>query len=98
VLVSENQFDGVYNLGMSEAYDFNTASEVLNDEFGTDIEIEYIENPIPDSVYVHVTCTDYSKVQADTGWKPQISFEGESIGCVDGSIVILFNRRVMYRS
>jgi len=48
---------------------------MLNDELGTDIEAEYIENPIPDSVYVHDTCADYSKILAETGWEPQISFE-----------------------
>jgi len=75
VLAGEEQLDGVYNLGTSESYDFNTVVEMLNDELGTEIEPEYIENPIPDSVYVHDTCADYSKMKADTGWEPQISFD-----------------------
>jgi UDP-glucose 4-epimerase len=75
VLAGEEQLDGVYNLGTGDAYDFNTLVEMLNDELGTDIEAEYIENPIPDSVYVHDTCADYSKMKAKTGWEPQISFE-----------------------
>jgi UDP-glucose 4-epimerase len=65
VLAGENQFDGVYNLGTSEAYDFNTVGEMLNDELGTDIEAEYIKNLTPDSVYVHNTCADYSKMKAE---------------------------------
>lgn len=68
VLAGEHQLDGVYNLGTGEAYDFNTVVDMLNDELGTGIEPEYIENPIPDSVYVHDTCADYSKMKAETGW------------------------------
>ena len=75
VLAAENQLTGVYNLGTSEAYNFNTVVDMLNDELGTDVEAEYIENPIPESVYVHDTCADYSKMQAETGWEPEISFE-----------------------
>jgi UDP-glucose 4-epimerase len=75
VLAGEHELDGIYNLGPSEAYSFNTLVEMLNDELGTDIEPEYVENPIPDSVYVHDTCADYSKMEAETGWEPEISFE-----------------------
>lgn len=75
VLAGENELDGIYNLGTSEAYSFNTLVEILNDELGTDIDPEYIENPIPESVYVHDTCADYSKMEAETGWEPDISFE-----------------------
>lgn len=75
VLAAENQLTGVYNLGTSEAYNFNTVVDMLNDELGTDVEAEYIENPIPESVYVHDTCADYSNMQAETGWEPEISFE-----------------------
>jgi UDP-glucose 4-epimerase len=81
VLAGEHQLNGVYNLGTGTAYDFNTVVEKLNDELGTGIEPEYIENPIPESVYVHDTCADYSKMNAETGWEPQISFE-EGIGRV----------------
>jgi UDP-glucose 4-epimerase len=48
---------------------------MLNDELGTDIEPEYVENPIPESVYVHDTCADYTKMHEATGWEPEISFE-----------------------
>ena len=74
VLAGEHELDGIYNLGTSEAYSFNTLVEMLNDELGTDIEPEYVENPIPESVYVHDTCADYSKIQVATGWEPEISF------------------------
>ncbi len=72
---ADHQLNGVYNLGTGEAYDFNTVVEMLNDELGTDIDPEYVENPIPDDVYVHDTCADFSKMQEATGWEPEIEFK-----------------------
>jgi len=46
---------------------------MLNEELGTDIEPTYVENPIPESVYVHDTYADITKLNAETGWEPQIS-------------------------
>ena len=74
-LAAEKRLDGRYNLGTGESYDFNTVVEMINDELGTDVEPEYVENPIPESVYVHDTCADCSKIREETGWEPQISFE-----------------------
>ncbi|QRV15804.1 NAD-dependent epimerase/dehydratase family protein [Haloterrigena salifodinae] len=74
-LAAEHELTGVYNLGTGEAYSFNELVEMLNDELGTDIDPEYVENPIPDSVYVHDTCADSSKMREETGWEPQISLE-----------------------
>ena len=75
VLAAEHELNGVYNLGTGEAYNFNTVVEMLNDELGTDIEPEYVENPIPEDVYVHDTCADFSRMHEATGWEPEISFE-----------------------
>jgi UDP-glucose 4-epimerase len=75
VLAAEHQLTGVYNLGTGEAYSFNTVVEMLNDELGTDVDPAYVENPIPEDVYVHDTCADPSKMYDETGWEPQISFE-----------------------
>ncbi|OYR67232.1 NAD-dependent epimerase/dehydratase family protein [Halorubrum ezzemoulense] len=75
VLAAEHDLDGVYNLGTGEAYDFNTVVDLLNDELGTDVAPEYVENPIPEDVYVHDTCADPSKMREATGWEPQIDFE-----------------------
>ncbi|MFC7077163.1 NAD-dependent epimerase/dehydratase family protein [Haloarcula halophila] len=72
---ADHELNGVYNLGTGEAYDFLTVVEMLNDELGTDIDPEFVENPIPEDVYVHDTCGDYSKINEATGWEPQISFE-----------------------
>lgn len=73
-LAAEHQLTGVYNLGTGEAYDFNTVVELINEELGTTLEPEFIDNPISDDVYVHDTCADASKIQAATGWEPQIGF------------------------
>jgi UDP-glucose 4-epimerase len=75
VLAAEHELTGVYNLGTSESYDFNTVVALLNDELGTDVEPEYVENPIPEDVYVHDTCADFSKMHEVTGWEPDIPFE-----------------------
>jgi UDP-glucose 4-epimerase len=74
-LAADHRLNGIYNLGTGEAYDFNTVVEMINDELGTDVEPEYVENPIPDDVYVHDTCADYEKMHEATGWEPEISFE-----------------------
>ncbi|QLD88750.1 NAD-dependent epimerase/dehydratase family protein [Natronomonas salina] len=74
-LAADHDLDGVYNLGTGESYDFLTVVDMLNDELGTDIDPEFVENPIPEDVYVHDTCADASKMRAETGWEPQIDFE-----------------------
>ncbi|MDR9381605.1 MAG: NAD-dependent epimerase/dehydratase family protein [Natronomonas sp.] len=74
-LAAEHRLDGVYNVGTGERYSFNEVVDLLNAELGTNVEAEYVENPIPESVYVHDTCADYSKLNAATGWEPAIDFE-----------------------
>ncbi|MCU4743563.1 NAD-dependent epimerase/dehydratase family protein [Halobacteria archaeon AArc-m2/3/4] len=72
-LAADHELTGVYNLGTGDAYSFNELVDLLNDELGTDIDPEYVENPIPDDVYVHDTCADSSKIREQAGWEPQIS-------------------------
>jgi len=67
--------DGVYNLGTGEAYSFNTVVDRINDVLDTNVEPAYVENPIPEGVYVSHTCADYSKIRDATGWEPRIDFE-----------------------
>ncbi|GGL36249.1 GDP-mannose 4,6-dehydratase [Halarchaeum grantii] len=74
-LAADEQLDGIYNLGTGESYTFNALVDMLNTELGTDIEPEYVENPIPEDVYVHDTMADNTKMRDATGWEPQISFE-----------------------
>ena len=47
--------------------------EMINDELGTDIDPEYVENPLP--VYVHDTMADATKLHEATGWEPEVGFE-----------------------
>ena len=75
VQAAEHELAGIYNVGTGQSYSFNTVVELLNDELDTDVTPEYVENPIPESVYVHDTCADFSKLHAATGWEPAISFE-----------------------
>ena len=74
-LAAENELTGVYNLGTGESYDFDTVVEFINRELGTDVEPVYVENPIPDDVYVHDTKADVTKFTDETGWEPEVSFE-----------------------
>ncbi|SDM95572.1 UDP-glucose 4-epimerase [Halogranum gelatinilyticum] len=75
VAAAENELNGVYNLGTGESYDLNTLVEKLNDELGTSIDPEYVENPIPEDIYVHDTMADTTKMAAATGWEPSVSFK-----------------------
>jgi UDP-glucose 4-epimerase len=75
VLAADHELDGVYNLGTGERYSFNAVVDLINDELDTDVEPEYVENPIPEGVYVHDTCADCSKMQEETGWQPETTCE-----------------------
>ncbi|RLM88112.1 NAD-dependent epimerase/dehydratase family protein [Halobellus sp. Atlit-38R] len=72
-LAAEHELQGVYNLGTGESYTFDTMIGMINDELGTDVDPEYVENPL--DVYVHDTMADSTKMREATGWEPQISFE-----------------------
>ncbi len=73
-IAARQQLDGIYNLGTGERYTFNTVVDLLNEELETDIQPKYIENPIPDSVYVQDTCADATKMTNETGWEPTVAF------------------------
>ena len=75
VLAADHELDGIYNVGTGERYSFNTVVELINEELGTTVEPEYVENPIPEDVYVHDTRADSSKLTAETGWEPEIEFK-----------------------
>jgi UDP-glucose 4-epimerase len=72
-LAADHELDGIYNIGTGESYDFNTMVEMINDELGTDINPEYIENPL--DAYVHDTMADATKLREATGWEPEVGFE-----------------------
>lgn len=74
-LAADHRLQGIYNLGTGESYTANTVVEMLNDELGTDIEPEYVENPIDEDMFVHDTMADPTKMREATGWEPEIDFE-----------------------
>mgnify|MGYP002762340494 FL=1 len=79
-LAADNRLQGIYNLGTGESYTFNTMIGLINDELGTDIDPEYVENPL--EVYVHDTMADATKMREATGWEPEIGFrEGVARVC-----------------
>ncbi len=75
IAVAEHRLSGVYNLGTGRTVSFNELVEMLTTELAVDVEPQYIENPIPDSVYVHDTVADCSKLIETTGWEPTVSLE-----------------------
>ena len=74
-MAAEKRLDGVYNLGTGESYSFNTVVEMLNEELETNIEPEYVENPIPEDIYLHDMMMDILKTKGATRWVPEIGFE-----------------------
>jgi UDP-glucose 4-epimerase len=82
VRAAEERLSGPYNVGTGESYDFDTVVDMINDELGTDVAPKYVDNPIPEDVYVHDTLADASKLREATGWEPQVDFsEGVSRVC-----------------
>jgi len=74
-LAATHQLSGIYNLGTGERYSFNTVVALINEALETDIDPVYVDNPIPEDVYVHDTCADPSKFSNATGWEPRIAFD-----------------------
>ncbi len=62
-----------YNLGTGKETSFNKVVDELNEELGTDIEAENVDNPIKN--YVRRTRADISKARKDLGYEPEYSFE-----------------------
>lgn len=73
-LAAEEELSGIYNVGTGESYSFNRVVSEINDRLGTEVPAEYVDNPIPEDVYVHDTCADYEKFHEATGWRPVIDF------------------------
>lgn len=82
IAAADNHLDGIYNVGTGEQFSFDYIVDLINEELGKDIEPEYIENPIPERVYVHDTLADISKICAETDWEPQVNIrEGIRMVC-----------------
>ena len=73
-MAADNQLNGCFNLGTGRRTSLNELVELLNDEFGRNVEPTYGENQMGDA-YVHHSCADYSKIHEETGWEPRIDLE-----------------------
>ena len=65
---------GVYNVGTGIGTNFNEVVRVLNKVLGTNLEIEYIDNPY-DSTYQNNTQADTNKAEKWLGFTVKYSFE-----------------------
>lgn len=74
-MAAKHELDGIYNIGTGRRVSFNELVKMLNEELGTDIKPEYVENPIPDDIYIRDTCADSTKFTNATGWNPEIPLE-----------------------
>jgi UDP-glucose 4-epimerase len=74
-LAAKHELSGVYNLGTGKSHDSNTVIKRINETLGTEVEPEYVTNPIPESAYVHDTCSESAKIRKETGWRPEIGFQ-----------------------
>jgi len=72
---ADNSLDGIYNLGTQDTLSFNEIVDEINNQLGKNITPEYVDNPIPEHVYVEHTMSDTSKMEIDTEWEPKISIE-----------------------
>jgi Nucleoside-diphosphate-sugar epimerases len=71
-LTAEAGLAGIFNVGTGVATSFNAMIAMINEALDREIDPVYVANPLP--VYVHDTCADASKLQAATGWQPEVDF------------------------
>ena len=74
-LAADHELQGIYNVGTGEQHSFLHVVDLINAQLGTDVEPAFVENPIPEDVYVHDTLADYSRFHEATGWEPEIDLE-----------------------
>lgn len=67
-----SQYDGsaVFNAGSGEALSFNKISELINEELGTNLQPEYVENTCAER-YQEFTLCDLKYVTKELGYKPE---------------------------
>jgi len=65
---------GVYNVGTGHARSFREIEQILQLEFGTAFQVEYIPNPYTTHYQYH-TEADIRRTQCDLGFKPGYSLE-----------------------
>jgi len=74
ILAMEKDVSGVFNVGTGVSHSFNDVVVALNGVLGTDIEPQYIDNPVKN--YVAHTLADLTKVNDALGFRSEYSLEG----------------------
>lgn len=62
----------VFNIGTGRSCTLNEIVEALAQAFETEVQAEYIENPVKE-VYIHGQCADISKIQKMLGYSPKVN-------------------------
>lgn len=73
MLAMKKDIFGVFNVGTGESHSFNDIVRLLNDELGTEIEPQHIENPLKN--YVGHTLADITRARDVLGYNPEYSLE-----------------------
>ena len=72
---TRQELDGeIVNVGTGQPHTFNEVMEALNNELGTEIDAEFVDNPRGDS-YIHEHRADTSKAEKLLDWTPSNSFQ-----------------------
>lgn len=74
-MAAEHHLSGAYNLGTGESYSINAIIEMLADSFDSSVEPTYVDNPIPEHMFIKRLVADSSKIEEATGWTPRISIQ-----------------------
>ncbi|NPA14550.1 MAG: ADP-glyceromanno-heptose 6-epimerase [Aquificae bacterium] len=73
LLAMEKPVRGIFNVGSGKARSFNELVAILNKELGTNLEIEYFDNPY--DFYQNYTEADLTKSRQILGYNPRWSLE-----------------------
>jgi UDP-glucose 4-epimerase len=73
MLAMKKDVFGVFNVGTGMSHSFNDIVRLLNNELGTEIEPQHIENPVKN--YVGHTLADITKIRTILGYNPEYSLE-----------------------
>ncbi|NPA81667.1 MAG: ADP-glyceromanno-heptose 6-epimerase [Epsilonproteobacteria bacterium] len=71
----EAKKSGVYNVGTGVARSFEDIAKILLKELGSDLEIEYFENPYDKKAYQNFTQADIEDTKKYLGYEPKFSLE-----------------------
>ncbi len=71
LILEKGRGSDVYNIGTGREHSFNDMIQIINEELGTNVEPQYVSNPLKN--YVAQTLADTGKIERDIGWKAKTS-------------------------